>query len=540
MADTWEKLRGKTYPDTETEQLAALEVDETVRDYKERREAWAMDPYRPIYHMSSLYGMGDANGLCEWQGRYHLFYQFGPPNADRVHWGHCYSEDLVHWRDLPPALYPDTELHCFSGQCLVEDNRVVAIYHGKMSGNSIATASDPLLLNWKKHPNNPVIPNVETNEYEQPYNVFDPCIWKEEDGYYSISGTSANGWIRERRRSASHLFYSRDLTHWEYLHPLLIDDVFCDLGEDGAVPNFLPIGNGKHILLLFSHKRSARYYIGEYDNGTHKFTPEYHGRINHGTFGGGMVSCPSATIDSRGRFITILNCSDGRQSEEAASGLCMTLPWHLTLKEDNALTIEPVEEVKSLRATHVRLTDIALSANEERVLDNVAGKAIEIELTVEMGTAREVGLYVFRSPSGDERTKISIYNHRHGKTNDSLLIDTSYSSLRTDLVGKPPESAPFRLSSDGKAHLRVFLDRSLIEVFADNGECLPEWAFPRKGIDKLFPLFSRQCAVARVYPLQEESNGISLFAIGGEARIVSMNVWQMRSIWQELKYREGE
>ena len=57
---------------------------------------------------------------------------------------------------------------------------------------------------------------------------------------------------------------------------------------------------------------------------------------------------------------------------------------------------------------------------------------------------------------------------------------------------------------------------------------------------QLFPLFSRQCAVARVYPLQEESNGISLFAIGGEAKIVSMDVWQMRSIWQELKYREGQ
>ena len=93
MADAWEKLRGKTYPDTESEQLTALETDETVHDYKKRREGWASDPYRPIYHMSSLYGMGDANGLCEWQGRYHLFYQFGPPGANRVHWGHCYSED---------------------------------------------------------------------------------------------------------------------------------------------------------------------------------------------------------------------------------------------------------------------------------------------------------------------------------------------------------------------------------------------------------------------------------------------------------------
>ena len=181
-----------------------------------------------------------------------------------------------------------------------------------------------------------------------------------------------------------------------------------------------------------------------------------------------------------------------------------------------------------------------MSANEECILDEVKGKAIEIDLTLEMGTAREAGLYVFRSPNGNERTKISVYNHRHGKTNDTLQIDTSSSSLRTDLVGKPPETAPFRLSSDGKVRLRIFLDRSLIEVFADNGEYFPEWAFPRKGIDKLFPLFSRQCAVARAYPLQEESNGVSLFAIGGEAKVVSMDVWQMRSIWQELKYREGE
>jgi len=53
-------------------------------------------------------------------------------------------------------------------------------------------------------------------------------------------------------------------------------------------------------------------------------------------------------------------------------------------------------------------------------------------------------------------------------------------------------------------------------------------------------LFSQQCAVARVYPLQAESSGISLFAIGGEAKVVSMDVWQMRSMWPELKYREEE
>ena len=60
------------------------------------------------------------------------------------------------------------------------------------------------------------------------------------------------------------------------------------------------------------------------------------------------------------------------------------------------LAIEPVDEVKSLRYHHDGFADIPLSANEERVLDSVGGKAIEIDLTVDMGTAREVGVYVLR------------------------------------------------------------------------------------------------------------------------------------------------
>jgi len=117
----WEKLKGKIYPDTLDEQIKALEKDETFLSYKERRKQLALDPYRPLYHISSLSNMGDPNGLCHWQNRYHLFYQFGPEDANRAHWGHLYSSDLVHWEDLPPALYPDTELHCYSGQTLVEE-----------------------------------------------------------------------------------------------------------------------------------------------------------------------------------------------------------------------------------------------------------------------------------------------------------------------------------------------------------------------------------------------------------------------------------
>ena len=70
--DSWERLKGKTYPETLEQQQKFLETDETVLAYQERRQHMASDPYRPIYHMSSLSNMGDANGLCHWQNRYTL------------------------------------------------------------------------------------------------------------------------------------------------------------------------------------------------------------------------------------------------------------------------------------------------------------------------------------------------------------------------------------------------------------------------------------------------------------------------------------
>ena len=102
------------------------------------------------------------------------------------------------------------------------------------------------------------------------------------------------------------------------------DAFFAEPGEDAAMPNFWPIGNGKHMLLLFSHKRAARYYIGEYDTATHRFRPESHGRMNYGPWVVGSVHAPSATIDDSGRYLGIFNLHTGRNTDETDE--MMTLP----------------------------------------------------------------------------------------------------------------------------------------------------------------------------------------------------------------------
>ena len=208
-------------------------------------------------------------GICGtiiWNGKWHMFYQGYPPEHPRQHWGHAVSDDLIHWRDLPYAIYPGPEHACYSGSALVEKDRVIAMYHGTEVGNMVAVSSDPLLLNWKKVTGKPVIPILSS---EEPYRVFDPSIWKKDGMYYSLSAGTQEGPGGKRIR-ANYLFRSKDLAKWEYLHPFVEDDHYSLVGDDGACPYFWPIGD-RHMLLFFSHMSGGQALLGDYDTERDKF-----------------------------------------------------------------------------------------------------------------------------------------------------------------------------------------------------------------------------------------------------------------------------
>lgn len=513
------------------EQIAALASDEDLARFKASREKLAADPHRPLYHFSTPERfLNDPNGLCQWRGNYHMFYQLYPNDGRGVwHWGHAVSEDMVNWKDLPIALSPTIEKSCYSGQVLVEDDRVIAMYHGVGIGNMIATASDPLLLDWEKHPANPVIPHIDFDKVSgRPYRVFDPCIWKEEDGYYSLSGSYVEGTrgVFGNGKMAEHLFHSKDLAKWEYLGPMIEDSHWTEPGEDGAVPNFLPIGNGKHMLLFFSHGRAGQYLIGDYNREAHKFNPQSHGRMNYGPWVIGSLHAPSACIDDEGRFLGIFNVRENKTTREQVYegkdtmhwyGI-MTLPRHYWLDKKNTLRQVPLAAFEKLRFDHKQAGPITIPVNDEVVLKGIAGKAMEIDAVIQPGKAREFGLDVFRSPDGRERTRITVYMNSYERGLRHVGIDVSEASLHEDVASRPPEIGPF-MSVDGEPiRLRVFIDRSIVEVFVNDVQCL----------------------TLRAYPTREDSRGISVFARGDDAELVSLDAWQMRSIWPELKGREGE
>ena len=500
------------YPTALEAQLAALENDPEVRAQRAARERLAADPYRPTYHFAPPGGMmNDPNGPCFWQDHYHLFYQWVAPGGGPLLWGHACSKDLVNWQDLPVALRPDTEGNCFSGNTLVEPQRVIALYHGTGSGNAIATARDPMLLNWEKHPANPVIPVVHTAPDGSPYRIYDPCLWKDERGYWSLSGTYKDGSLVTDCRLAEHLFFSKDLVQWEYRGVFVEDGFFTDRGEDGAVPYLLPLGT-KHLLLFASHRRGAQYYLGDYDRARDRFQIHRHGRFNYGPIGVGSLHAPAAFLDAQGRCIAFFNVKEGKPSPDWSDVL--TLPRVLSLEADGTLGIRPATEVEALRSEPRSAAARELPANTEVVLDTPGGKAIEIEAEFDPGAAREICLSVLRSPDGAERTDIRVFFQteqnwfgQFGRQRPCVLaVDTSRASLREDVQARPPETGPLLLPEGEPLRLRVFVDHSLVEVFA-NG---------------------RQCLTLRTYPSRADSDTLALHAQGAAAKLKSFRVWDLQ------------
>lgn len=492
-----------------------------VSRFAETRAKLAADPYRPLYHFSTPEGiLNDPNGMTQWQGKYHLFYQLRPVGDKRYHWGHAYSDDLVHWRDLPLAISPTSaERQAYSGQTLVEKDRVIAMYHGKGRGNFIATSRDPLLVNWERLSTAPAIPMTQTNAEGQPVRIFDPAIWKESDGYYSLSGTYQNG---ERGPGKSgemvqHLFRSQDLAKWDYVGPLVEGTRWTEPGEDGAVPNFLPIGNGKHILIFFSHVRAAQYMIGTYDQAKHRFTPESHGRFNHGPWLMGSLHAPSAFIDATGRLITIFNMRENMVSAaDPERGIkpgewygIMTVPRQLWLGADDRLRMKPVPELEALRQDHNQVKNLDIPANELLELKTIKGKSLELEAVFQSEDAREFGLEVLRSPTGKEKTVITFYRDVGMKDNYQVGLDVSQGSLRADVKSRAPEIASFQIGKTEPIRVRVFIDQSIVEVFVNDVQAL----------------------ALRVYPQLAESEGVAIFSRGNNTTLLSLDAWKMRRIW---------
>ncbi len=494
-----------------------LNLPELIAGHRAFRELLLNDKHRPIWHFVSPEGNGmpfDPNGAIFWNGRYHLCFIYQDHNYPHGGhcWGHVSSSDLLHWRWHKPALVPapgDVDLGIFSGNGFVNKDGVpTLLYHGVNAGNCIATSTDPNLDNWVKLPANPIIPNpVLDSEESKKYNSWDPHGWVENNSYYAVFGGNPS------TCTPASLFKALDIDKWEYVGPFLAHDMpdVQDF-EDISCPDFFEL-NGKHVLVCISHSCGARYYVGRWEN--EKFYPETHRRMN---WPGGTCFAPESLLDDQDRRIMWTWALEARNAGELSWGGTMTLPRVLTLAPDYTLFINPIEELKQLRCNPRGFNNLPIGADETVFLEDLKGDSLEIEINVQPKKSEKFGLKVCCSSDGEEETVIWC-DFKAG----TLTVDVSKSSLNKDIVyrtyvmkgGENPnvsaQTAPFALNPGETLHLRVFIDKSILEIFAN----------------------SRQCMTQRIYPTRPDSIGIQLVSVGGMCNIESITAWEMAStnVW---------
>jgi beta-fructofuranosidase len=234
--------------------------------------------------------------------------------------------------------------------------------------------------------------------------------------------------------------------------------------------------------LAVSH--NATYLVGQYEN--HRFTPEKRGRLDFGRF-----YVPQFIQGPKGqRIMWAWAVTTRPRNEQIRVGWAsmQTLPRVLSLAEDGTILFEPAKELQTLRHDHRRLENLQLDDSEQE-LPGVTGGQLEIDVTFQPQDAKSFGLVLDLSP----RDAVVCYD------------------VATGILNCNEYRAPVKLGPGEPLSLRIFFDRSIIEIFANN----------------------RVCLTGRIYPHAPEKVRARLFVNGGKATTSSLDTWRLRSIWEE-------
>lgn len=496
----------------------SVSLPERILQARSLREHLQADPWRPAVHFTPPEGFfNDPNGLIFWRGRYHMFYLARTPvpgtdKGEGPHWGevwdHVSSVDLIHWVHHPVALEPDAKSPSgiWSGDAIEGAPRPTLIYYVPNQGTCVAFSDDPELNVWTPLPENPVIPvQSETDEHY----AYDPGAWYEDGVYHLLLGNRSRAPGHEG--DCTSYFTSPDLIQWEYQGPFYRSRrEWTPVTTDCACPDFFPFGD-EHMLLMHGHHPvfHVHYYLGRLEG--KRFLPREHGRMSGY---GGCFCAPETWLDDQGRRILMGWVRDAGvwgDWREKGWGSSMGLPRVLEPDGLGGVRMAPVPELQTLRGSGWEEVPGELDVNGTW-LEQVRGRVLELELEIDPGAAERVGLDVLASPGGEEFTRVEwaradgMLRGRYERSTEGPPPD--YRELEKDSPTPGMHELPLKLEEGECLRLRVFVDRSVVEVFAND----------------------RQCLVLRAYPSRGDSDRIRLFAYGAGAQPRICRGWPLHRV----------
>lgn len=421
------------------------------------------DPARPGYHFHApAQWMDDPNGVIYHKGYYHMMYSLNPDTdqyrAGMVYktgssvwktsepdwtggitvWGHARSRDLIHWEHLPVALYPETdkgEYYIWFGCTAINDEGIpVAIYTsiGYEDRNPTDSAiqhiwfGDEDLINWEPGTKENPIMTEELHNGKKIWEWRDPFLFRQNGKAYLILGGKED--VADGGKAAVFLYEAQNkaFTKWgykgilfEYPDPTLRS---CEC------PNLVKLGE-KWVLLISPHG-PVRYFVGDLDAEHCKFTWEKEGFVDRSSH----YYATNVIEDAKGRVL-MWGAIEGFQNTSGWNGI-NSLPRELSLSEGGVLVQRVPEEILSIRRKNY---------------DNITSCTVE---------------------SGMLEVKIYLESNAEG----SLYLGKNQITIQTD--GIVIEDQKIFMEQRKKHKLRIFVDKSVMEVFLDDQETFTAMLHP--------------------------------------------------------------
>jgi fructan beta-fructosidase len=473
------------------------------------------EAFRPQFHFSSpLNWINDPNGLVFFDGEFHLFFQHNPIGIrwGHISWGHAISSDLIHWQHLPLAIPEENGVMIFSGGCVIDKNNtagfaeklgdvpLVAIYTGHAAGRNqsqnIAYSNDKGRT-WKKYENNPVL-DLGIKDFRDPQ-----VFWYEPHEKWVMSVVLAT-------EKKIQFYCSTNLKEWKILSS------FGPAGDTSGIwecPDLFeaPLkgepGKTKWVL-MHSPAPHMQYFVGDFDgtsftneNPSAKiyrpdYGPDYYAAIVYKN--GSMEKSPvSIGWANNWKYAQDIPTTPWRSAMSLPRVLCLT-----KMNDEWLLMQEPVPSICTLRsAPLLRMKNRVIKKTD---ILPVKSQHFELDCSIEFTAASTFGLRFFSGTDHDlevgyDNTSQTLYMDR-SKTGN-ISFNKTYEKLgryETNLV-----------LNNAWLELRVFVDKSIVEVFANNGQVV---------------------MTMQVFP-DETDSGMEIFCEKGKILIKNLTLWEIKSIW---------
>lgn len=450
--------------------------------------------FRPVYHHTPVYGwMNDPNGMFYKDGVYHLYFQYNPYGSvwGNMHWGHSTSTDLMHWNFEGCAIVPDAWGAIFSGSCVVDHNNtagfgkgaVVAFYTSakatpwgdvqsqsmaysldngktftKYEGNPILTSSekdfrDPKIF-WYA-PGKHWVMMLAVGQHMEIYSSVNLKEWKKESEFGAMQG--AHGGVWECPDLVEIPVEGTREKKWVLI---------CNLNPGG------PFGGS-----------AAQYFVGSFDG--KKFVNESPTQTKWMDWGKDNYATVTWNNAPDGRCIALGWMSNWQYANNVPTRQyrsANTLARDLTLyREGQELYLKstPSSEVKKARGKKVSIPSFKVSEKHEMVnLFEEKQGAYEVEIVIQNAGASKIAFSLLN----DKGEKVSMYYDLNRK---QFVMDRSESG-KVDFSKDFPAVTVAPVNVDKELTLRLFVDRSSIEAFGEDGKfVMTNLVFPSQPYVKM-------------------------------------------------------